>query len=279
MSSFATETANVSCDEQTKDQLLESFQEACSGGHLTEARRIHSSSPDIDISANDEIAFRRASANGHWDVVDWLIGMNADIYKAAFLNACRFGHTKTAKAIQTRFPDVNLEEAFCSAVLNGHVKIVKWILTKADMNISAKDDYAFRWAIFKGHNEIVELLLSLKADIYKSAFVNACRFGQFEAAKAIQTRFPDIDISANEEEAFRKACINGHWEIARWLHSEKADLNISAKREWAFRYACSNGHYDIAEWLLSLNADILKNIDVEKDLDEASRQWLSTRNH
>ena len=55
--------------------LNEQFIEACKTGDLESVREIYMLNPTIDISANDEEAFRYACENGHLEVVrqlyDW----------------------------------------------------------------------------------------------------------------------------------------------------------------------------------------------------------------
>ena len=45
--------------------------------------------------------------------------------------------------------------------------MMKWLLfVKPDINISAKDEWAFRWACSFGHLEVAKWLLSLKPYLY-----------------------------------------------------------------------------------------------------------------
>jgi len=63
---------------------------------------------------------------------------------------------------------------------------------KPDIDISAENDYAFRWACYNGHLEVAQWLLIKKQD---------------------------INISFDNHFAFRNACINGHLEVVKWLQS------------------------------------------------------------
>ena len=64
---------------------------------------------------------------------------------------------------------------------------------------------------------------------------------------------PDINISAENDEAFREACSYGHTDIAKWLLLIKPDIDISVENDEAFREACLNGYTDVAKWFIELN--------------------------
>ena len=69
---------------------------------------------------------------------------------------------------------------------------------KPDINISAKDEDAFKSSCSYGHLEMAKWLLSIK---------------------------PDINIFAQYEYAFRSSCNNGHLEVAKWLLQETMKRN------------------------------------------------------
>ena len=52
--------------------LLSSFQSACENGQLEIAKQLLEKNPNINISANNDAAFRYACKNGHVKVVTWL---------------------------------------------------------------------------------------------------------------------------------------------------------------------------------------------------------------
>jgi hypothetical protein len=63
---------------------------------------------------------------------------------------------------------------------------------------------------------------------------------------------PDINISADNDEAFRYACKSDHIVMAKWLYEIKPDINISADNDEAFRFVCLHGHLNMAQWLCDL---------------------------
>jgi len=83
------------------------------------------------------------------------------------------------------------EDAFFRRVNMDKLDIAQWLLTfKQDINISAKNEFAFRKACKNGHLNVAQWLLTVK---------------------------PDINISAKNEYAFRKACKNEHLELVQWF--------------------------------------------------------------
>lgn len=133
-------------------------------------------------------------------------------------------------------PTINIsaedEYAFRYACRNGYLNVAQWLLQiKPTINISAKNDYAFKWSCSFGHLNIVQWLLQMK---------------------------PTINISASEEYAFREACSNGHLNVAQWLLQIKPTIDISAKNEEAFIRSCINWHLNVAQWLVSLRPDKYK---------------------
>ena len=113
-----------------------------------------------------------------------------------------------------------------------------------DINISTKNEYAFRYACKRGHLHVCKWLLQVK---------------------------PNINISAKNEEAFRVVCYMGHLDICQWLIQVKPSINISAENEYAFRYACFNGRLDVCQWLLQVSKERGQDINISFDNEEAFR--------
>ena len=58
--------------------------------------------PDIDISVDNEYAFRNSCENGHLEIAKWLLEIKPDIdisswYEYAFRNSCENGYLEIAK--------------------------------------------------------------------------------------------------------------------------------------------------------------------------------------
>jgi hypothetical protein len=119
-----------------------------------------------------------------------------------------------------------MERQFINLCKYGNLEGAKEFLRlHSDINISIKDDEAFRYSCKNGHLEVAKWLLQMK---------------------------PDINNSLLDDYIFCDACFYGHLEVAKWLLSVKPDINISAKGDEAFYWACKCGYLDIAKWLQSL---------------------------
>ena len=91
-------------------------------------------------------------------------------------------------------------------------------------------------------------------------FINLCSKGNLLGAQQHLQLYPNMDISAQNEEAFHWACNLGHLEMAQWLFQISKErghyINISAINDWVFRVVCGNGHLHVAQWLLQIKPDI-----------------------
>jgi hypothetical protein len=127
--------------------------------------------------------------------------------ESIFLDACKSGDIQTLRSLDySRFNTHAQDEyAFRYACENGHLDIVKFLLTlepsHGRIDIYAKNEYAFRYACKNGHTNIVKFLLALEET-----------HGQ-------------INIYTLSEYTFR-ACINGQLDIVRiLLTSERVNIH------------------------------------------------------
>ena len=94
-------------------------------------------------------------------------------------------------------------------------------------------------------------------------FQIACEDGNLKLAKKLLQKYPNIDISFNNEYIFRYACYNKRFKLAKWLLKVKPNIDISINNEYAFKSACLNGDLKLAQYLLKVKPDI--NISVFND--------------
>jgi hypothetical protein len=64
---------------------------------------------------------------------------------------------------------------------------------------------------------------------------------------------PEINISANNNEAFKSACFYGNLVMAQWLYQIKPEINIYADNDYVFKTACKKNNLHIAQWLCNLS--------------------------
>jgi ankyrin repeat protein len=124
------------------------------------------------------------------------------------------------------------------AVQNNNVELVKTLID-ANYNIHIQDsignDTALHWASFKGHKEIVELLLNAGADVNK--------------------------LNKHGHTALLDASWNGKTSIVKLLLKANANADIQNTNGYtALTVAIENNHYDIIKILLEYGVSV-KNIN------------------
>ena len=151
------------------------FIEASKKGNLELVRDIYRHNPTIDISAENESAFRWAIYYGHLEVVKqlytWKPTINISVgHESAFRYACYNGHLEVVRQLYLWKPTINTsgdyELAFRSACQSGHLEVVRQLYQwKPTIDISANNEEAFRWACKNGHLEVVRQLYQWKPTI------------------------------------------------------------------------------------------------------------------
>ena len=147
-----------------------------------------------NIHVRRDYFLRFAAAQGHLEVVKYLVEQGADI------------HTWN-------------DEAFRGAAENGHLEVVKY-LAEQGANIHTYDDCAFRWAAENGHLEVVKYLVEQGADIHTEndeALRFAAENGHLEVVKYLAEQ--GVNIHAWNDEALRMAELRGQTEVVEYLES------------------------------------------------------------
>lgn len=110
-----------------------------------------------------------------------------------------------------------LDRILINSAIDGDVKKVKDAL-EAGADVHADDDYALRWASYKGNTEIVKFLLENSADVH-AANDYALRwnslYGRVEVVKLLLEA--GADVHAKNDEALRWASKYGHVEVVELL--------------------------------------------------------------
>ena len=106
----------------------------------------------------------------------------------------------------------------------GKIVVVKWLWSKG-ADVTARDNYAVRWASREGYLEVVKFLVSKGAD-----------------------------ITTWDNYAVRLASRKGHLNVVKFLVSKDAD--ITADNNCAVRWASREGHLDVVEFLVSKGAKL-----------------------
>lgn len=113
---------------------------ACEHGHLNVVKWLLVVAPTIDVSHGDHMAFRTACNTGHLELAEWLWLHDSDISllfcsekEIIFCDICQFGQLRVAQWFLFVNPEINIsardELAFRCACQNNRVPVVHWLLT------------------------------------------------------------------------------------------------------------------------------------------------------
>lgn len=141
--------------------------------------------------------FKLASLNGYIKIVEWLyynwfikyddIQDKYNIMYDAFSYACKNNYLELAQLLYS-FEQVNIEQAYYNASINGHLQIIKWL------------EYANKDR--KPHYE---------------AMINACQKGYLMMAQWIYKYYIFEHNDASFE--FKLACYHNQIKMAQWLYT------------------------------------------------------------
>lgn len=230
---------------------------------------------DIEVGY---IAVVFAYIDGHLEMVHYLLTSNtfqSPTLDRLFLTSCEFNFLDIIKWIYES-PNgqnaINHNKGFQRVCQNGHLDIVRYLLTSPDIkkhaDIHANGDKGFELACKEGRLNIIHYLLTSPEltehiDIHANGdhgFVMACKFGHLDIVRYLLTS-PELtehaNIHAEDGMALVLACDNGHLEVVRYLLTSQ-DLtdhaNIRASDKYPdlpFIATYINKHIDIIYYLTS----------------------------
>jgi hypothetical protein len=203
------------------------FKYACGNNKLAKAKWLLFVDETIDISIDDDYAFRKSCEHGHLDVAKWLLSLSNNYttirtkytmqLKCKFPNKLSWLHPKNEK-LNDKFLS-----AFRSSCLNEQIEVAKWLVSIDNSIISTIDKYFFGIISSLRNIELLKWLLSI-------------------------AEFPN---NLTLDFAFQCSCQSGHIEITKWLLSiEPNEIDISIDNDHAFRKSCEHGHNDIMALLM-----------------------------
>ncbi|KAL3940599.1 MAG: hypothetical protein SGBAC_004883 [Bacillariaceae sp.] len=155
-----------------------------------------------------------------------------------------------------------------SAVVNGHVEVVKWLLTlpvDTGLNVPVQQLTPLQSACDHGHSKIVKCLLENGADIQANPsypgpiLTRASLNGHLEVVKLlVAEKYVDVNESNYlGKTALRVACEYGHLQVVKFLVDSGARSTADCNGNKApLNQACAEGHLDIVKWLVWKGDDV-----------------------
>ncbi|XP_067653405.1 ankyrin repeat domain-containing protein 50-like [Haliotis asinina] len=218
---------------------------ACDGGDVEMVKLIL----DLDVvDVNYRGHYSRtpvmaAAVNGHWDVVEFLVGRGADVSLVdrggnnVLHYACYNGDVETVKLIlDLDVVDVNYRGHYSrtpvmAAALNGHRDVVEFLVGRgADVSlVDGGGDNILHYACYNGDVEMVKLILDLDV-------VDVNYRGHYSRTPVMA------------------AAVNGHWDVVEFLVGRGADVSLVDRvGDNILHYACDGGDVETVKLILDLD--------------------------
>lgn len=217
-----------------------------------------------------------------------------DTVTREFSRLCSGGDLARVKAYFTEHPILRdkADDLFRIGCLNGHLHVVRWLLTVAGNRIRSNKFTPFKWACQAGHLEVAQWLHRLgNLDPHAKnheAFIQSCRQGHLKVAKWLLKI--GATPSAQDCRAFVESCGSGHLKVVKWLDRvtnlltakirarganvamerghlaliqwfHKRGMDMRAEHDTWFANSCFFGHLPVAKWLRGLGADVRAHND------------------
>ncbi|KAF4626579.1 hypothetical protein G7Y89_g11575 [Cudoniella acicularis] len=217
-------------------------------GFLDATQRLLKTGADVNVHIEYYgTALHRASQNGHYQIVQWLLDYKANVNTVDRFHSCT---------------------ALSAASANGHFRIVQLLLDHgADSNIcDTNSDTALQEALINGHEQIFHLLLERGADVnalgggmHRSALQSALAKGRIELARLLVARGADVNCTGGfYGSALAVASGGGNKHMVQQLLKLGADVNApgSGKYGNALHQATAGGYGRIVQRLLEAGGDV-----------------------
>jgi ankyrin repeat protein len=186
-------------------------------------------------------ALTHACSCAHGGVVAELLKLGADASlvshsgNSAIEDAVAAGDLKSVKAILAATDDQGIRSSLLLSSANGHVDIVKFLLSRSSVDPDEKDQdswTALHWASRNGHSEIVNLLLARNATVDamdnfgRTPLNRAVQIGAVDISKAL-LRAGSSPVSRDQSSLslVHHATAGGFVEVLGLLLSENIDPN------------------------------------------------------
>lgn len=174
-----------------------------------------------------------------------------------FYYYCKQGALKKAQRLMIlnscELTENSVNLGFVYACIHGHRAFVAWMLHRNPLlDLSWKDNLAFRLSLEKGQLEIAQYLVM---------------------------KHPTMDVKADRDRIFYNICKNGHIECAKWYASlQDQTFSILGNQFDSFNIVCSHGYEEMIVWMIQVSGCSLSTFHAERT-DTLEQHGLPLMNH
>ena len=148
------------------------FESICFYGKIEVAKWLLNNFPNIDVSTDEELAFKNSCSQGHLELAKWLFEISAN----------------RGKLINISIRDNIIFRYTC---LNGHLDVAKWLMLQGNVNVIGCHNHAFRGACSNGHLDVAQWLFEICPDMDieimdNYAFIKSCENKNIDVALWLQ---------------------------------------------------------------------------------------------
>jgi ankyrin repeat protein len=234
---------------------------------------VRSSGKVIELTRNGNAFRATLGAVSDYEPISVTKYASGEVRQSTTEFGCVYRAARSGSVIYHVLPAVNLgaRPAFWGeihdAAKNGDLAKVVAMLQADPSLVSKTDSYGatpLHWAAMNGHKEIVQLLLSNKAEVNlkvsdgTTPLITAAIFGHREVVDLLLANGANVKArNSDGMTALHAAADKGYKEIADSLLANKADVNDRDSIGLTpLHYAAGYGHKDVVELLLARGASI-----------------------
>lgn len=195
---------------------------------------------------NPKMTLIKACAEGHFEIMKYLIYMGVDPYKPYPWYIRRKS---------------NLILPFVLACRNGHLRIAQWLYTttKVDFRLQNPFMYPAEEAFACNHLDVVKWLVTLPNIQYRGGsfdpeimYVESCENGQLAFVQWLHSLMPSWLAKGA---GLTSALVHGQIDVVEWIFAQDPKANITYIQHWFTRHPdvftdiCRNGYLEAAKWV------------------------------